>query len=77
MECELQEDPSELGVDMPEVLEALLAQDDELKVRYEQLTDGKKRGLIYSIDKLKDIDKQVLIAVAIINGMPRPQAVRL
>ena len=77
VECCLQEDPSELGVDVPEVLEALLAQDDELRIRYEQLTDGKKRGLIHSIDKLKDIDKQVRIAVAIINGMPRPQAVRL
>ncbi len=75
--CELQKDPSELGVDVPEVLEALLAQDDELKTRYERLTDGKKRGLIHSIAKLKDIDKQVKIAVAIINGMPRPEAVRL
>lgn len=75
--CLLQKDPSELGADMPEVLEALLAQDNELKTRFERLTDGKKKGLIYSIEKLKDIDKQVKIAVAIINGMPRPQAVRL
>ena len=75
--CKLQEDPSELGVDVPDVLEALLIQDDALRMRYEQLTDGKKRGLIYSINKLKDIDKQVRIAVAIINGMPRPEAVRL
>lgn len=75
--CELEEDPSELGVDVPDVLDALLAQDDELRIRYEQLTDGKKRGLIYAINKLKDIDKQVRIAVAIINGMPPQQAVRL
>jgi hypothetical protein len=75
--CVLREDPGELGVDVPEVLEALLAQDDELRTRYEQLPDGKKRGLIYSIEKVKGIDRQVKIAVAIINGMPRPQAVRL
>ncbi len=75
--CKLEKDPNELGVDVPEVLEALLAQDDELRTRYDRLTDGKKRGLIYSIAKLKDIDKQVKIAVAILNGMPRPEAVRL
>lgn len=75
--CKLEKDPNELGVDVPEVLEALLAQDDELRTRYERLTDGKKRGLIYSIANLKDIDKQVKIAVAILNGMPRTEAVRL
>lgn len=44
--CKLEKDPNELGVDVPEVLQALLVQDDELKTRYDRLTDGKKRGLI-------------------------------
>jgi len=75
--CELLEDPNPLGVAMPDVLEALLTQDDDLQKRYDQFTDGKKRGLIYSMNTTKDIDRQVRIAVAILNGMPRPQAVKL
>ncbi len=35
-------DPDQLGVDIPEVLSALLAQDDELNAVFEAITDGKK-----------------------------------
>ena len=55
---------------------ALLAQDDELQARYSQLTDGKKRGLIYAILGTKDVDRQVKIAVAILNGASLRGAVR-
>lgn len=53
------EDPNPLGVDIPEVLTVLLDQDQEAKGKFEQLTDGKKRSLIYGIQKVKDLDKQV------------------
>jgi hypothetical protein len=55
----IEEDPDQLGVDIPEVLTVLLTQDAELNSIYEKLTDGKKRSLIYSFNKIKDIDKQV------------------
>jgi hypothetical protein len=55
----IEEDPDQLGVEMPEVLNTLLVQDDELKSIFDNITDGKKRSLIYSILKMKDIDKQV------------------
>jgi len=46
---ELAEDPNPLGVDMPEVLEAVLEQDEELKTTFNGLTLGKKRNVIHSM----------------------------
>jgi len=56
---QIEEDPDQLGVEMPEVLEVLLEQDSDAKEIFSQLTDGKKRSLIYSIAKSRNIDKQV------------------
>ncbi len=55
----IEEDPNPLGVEVPEVLTVLLAQDKDLSTVYDKITDGKKRALIFSILKVKDIDKQV------------------
>jgi hypothetical protein len=63
----IEEDPDQLGVEMPEVLTTLLVQDNELKDIFEKITDGKKRSLIYSILKTKDIDKQVSEIVSFLN----------
>ena len=57
------EDPNPLGVEMPEVLDALLSQDEEAKQTFETMTDGKKRSLVYTILKVKDIDEQVHTAL--------------
>jgi len=59
----IDEDPDQLGVEMPEVLTVFLTQDAEAKVIFDSLTDGKKRSLIYSFVKIKDIDKQVKIII--------------
>ena len=55
----IEEDPNPLGVEVPEVLSTLLMQDQELKAVYDKISDGKKRALIFSILKIKDIDRQV------------------
>lgn len=73
---ELTEDPNPLGVNMPEVLEAILEQDEALKFTFESLTLGKKRNVIHSITKIKDIDKQIKKAVEIINDSTKPRARR-
>ena len=65
---EIIEDPNPLGVEIPEVLEVLLDQDDEARKLFDDLTDGKKRSLIYSIMKVKDIDKQVQMSLDFLNG---------
>jgi len=64
---EIYEDPNPLGVEVPEVLEVLLEQDEESREMYNQLTDGKKRSLIYSIRGGKDIDRQVEKILAFLN----------
>lgn len=53
------EDPNPLGVEVPEVLEVFLDQDEVAAAIYDQLTDGKKRSLIYTIRPTKNIDKQI------------------
>ena len=55
----IEQDPNPLGVDVPEVLNVLLAQDGNLNEIHDKITDGKKRALIFSILKIKDIDKQI------------------
>jgi len=73
---ELAEDPNPLGVDMPEVLEAVLEQDEELKTTFNSLTLGKKRNVIHSINKIKDIDKQIQKTIQIINDSTKPRPKR-
>ncbi|MEL6988369.1 MAG: YdeI/OmpD-associated family protein [Bacteroidota bacterium] len=63
----LKEDPNPLGVEMPEVLEVLLEQDKELSNKFESLSMGKKRHVIHSIVKIKNIDKQVEKAIKMIE----------
>ncbi len=64
----LREDPNPLGVEMPEVLTALLEQDEELKKKFDQFTMGKKRSVIHAMTRIKDIDKQISTALKVING---------
>lgn len=74
---ELTEDPNPLGVAVPEVLEAVLAQDHDLKTTFDNLTPGKKRSVIHSINKIKDIDKQIQKINQIVNDSPHPRPKRL
>jgi hypothetical protein len=72
---ELSEDPNPLGVDVPEVLAALLEQDADLKSQFEVLTLGKKRSVIHQIKAIKDLDRQIEKTVALIQQayLPRPR----
>jgi hypothetical protein len=70
---ELREDPNPLGVEMPEVLEAVLEQDETIKETFERLTLGKKRNVIHSTNKIKDLDKQVQRIIQLINDSTKPR----
>jgi hypothetical protein len=72
---ELNEDPNPLGVDMPEILDAIIAQDEQLKDIFDSLTLGKKRNIIHQIIKIKDIDKQIQKIIKLIkeSTQPRPK----
>lgn len=64
---ELSEDPNPLGVEMPEVLEVILEQDETVKAIFESLTMGKKRNVIFQMNKIKDLDKQVQKTIKLIH----------
>lgn len=64
---QLHEDPDPLGVPMPEVLQVLLDQDESMKNKFDQLTMGKKRNIIFQIARIKDVDKQVSKALSLID----------
>jgi hypothetical protein len=70
---ELVEDPNPLGVDMPEVLEVVLEQDAVAKNKFEALSLGKKRNIIHSVKKIKDIDKQVNRIIELIDNADKPR----
>lgn len=55
----LEVDPDPLGVDIPEVLEELLHQDSEARNTFNHLANSRKRTLIHSINRVKNIDIQV------------------
>ncbi|MEM1135717.1 MAG: DUF1905 domain-containing protein [Bacteroidota bacterium] len=65
---EIYEDPNPLGVEVPEVLQVLIDQDDDVKTNYENLTDGKKRSLIYSIANIKNLDIQIQKILAFLGN---------
>lgn len=73
---ELNEDPNPLGVEMPEVLEAILEQDETIKTIFESLTLGKKRNVIHQINKIKDIDKQIQKSIKVIVDSSKPRSKR-
>lgn len=59
LEAYVIEDPNKLGVEIPEILTVLLEQENDLKLIFDKLTDGKKRSLIFSFYKIKNIDLQI------------------
>ncbi len=65
---ELIEDPNPLGINIPETIEILLEQDEELKEKFSKLTDGKKRSILVQTSKIKDIDKQIAKTIELINN---------
>ena len=65
-QLQLTENTTKYGVEMPASFEAVLASDPLAFEYFEQLTDGKKRSLIYSISRYKSeqtqIDKALIIS---------------
>ncbi|MEM6788976.1 MAG: DUF1905 domain-containing protein [Myxococcota bacterium] len=72
----VEEDPNPLGVEVPEVLVELLAQDEEAQAHYERLTDGRKRTLIHTLARIRDVDRQVHTALEFLAEEARKAAAR-
>ncbi len=65
IEAELTKDRSEFGMEMPEELEILLAQDEEGNDVFQKLTKGKQRTLIRIVGKVKNTNSRLNKALAI------------
>lgn len=67
------EDTSKYGADVPEEFEAVLMSDMEAYKIFEGFTAGKKRGIIYMIDRYKNsqtrIDKSILLCDNLKKGI--------
>ena len=73
IQFELKEDSDPLGVKLPEVLEVLLEQEEDFKTRFNQLSLGKKRSVIYAVSKIKDVDKQIVNARKLVVDVQKPR----
>lgn len=69
---ELTIDPNPLGVEIPEVLESIIEQDEELKMKFQKLTLGKQRNVIHQMNKIKNIDLQIRKTIDLINYADKP-----
>ncbi|MCK6691846.1 MAG: YdeI/OmpD-associated family protein [Thermoanaerobaculia bacterium] len=69
LQVSLWKDDSEYGLPMPEELAELLSQDEEGNRIFHALTPGKIRTLLYIVDQVKDPDKRIGRALAIVEHL--------
>lgn len=66
---QIEKDHSEFGMEIPEELTEMLIQEPLAKKRWEKLTKGKQRNLIYIVNKVKSIDSRIKKALAIVEHL--------
>ncbi|MFZ4543009.1 MAG: YdeI/OmpD-associated family protein [Saprospiraceae bacterium] len=71
LEVELVQDNSEYGLPVPEEFSELLNMDGEGKQLFENLTDGKKRTLLYIAAQPKKSEGRVIRAIAIVEHLKK------
>lgn len=65
--AQIQADESPYGLPMPEELGEVLAQDEEADQAFHELTPGKQRSIIVMVSSLKNVDKRIERALAILE----------
>ena len=70
-ELQLREDQSKYGAPMPEELQAVLEADPAAAAVFEALTAGKKRSIIYMIDRYKNSETRIDKSLRIIENLKR------
>lgn len=66
---ELMADDSEYGMPMPEELQEILDQDEEIRTRFEGLTPGKKRTILHYIGMVKNPELRLEKAIKYMNNL--------
>lgn len=67
----LKKDTSKYGMDVPEELRELFAQDEMGKERFDGLVAGKRRYIIYYINQVKNPDLRIERAVRLISNLKK------
>lgn len=69
LKVKLEKDTSTYGLDMPEELRIMFDQEPEAHLFFEELTAGKKRGLIYLVKSVKNTDSRIKKGLAICHHL--------
>lgn len=62
-------DNSEFGMEVPEELIEIFAQDPEAEKRFMSISSGKQRSIIYYVSGVKNSDKRIERALKLINNL--------
>jgi hypothetical protein len=65
----IEEETSKYGMPIPEEFEEVLSQDEEGSRHFHNLTPGNQRSLIYVVSKVKNVDKRINKALAILEHL--------
>lgn len=65
----LEHDHSEFGMEVPEELIEIFAQDPEAEKRFMNISGGKQRNIIYYVAGVKNSDKRIERALKLINNL--------
>lgn len=68
---ELVRDNSEFGMDVPIEFSEVLNQDPEANARFNDLTKGTQRAVIYLINQLKSSDKRIEKSVFLLENLKK------
>jgi len=71
IQFELKKDTSEYQFHFPEELSEVLRTDQLAKDKFDSLTDGNKRGLIYLVNQVKSVDKKIERSLKIASQLRR------
>jgi len=76
---ELKEDHSEFQFEFPEALKEVFRTDPDAEEKFNTLTDGNKRGIMYLVNQVKTIDKKIerslRIAEKLKSGVTSPRLI--
>lgn len=70
-EFKLETDASELGAPIAEALGEVFAMDEKAFEKFNALTDGKKRGVVYYVGSAKSVDVQIKRALRIAENLKK------
>lgn len=69
VEVNIEKEINDYGIPVPESFLYLLAEDEVGAEYFEALTPGKKRSLIYLVNQVKNVDKQINKGLAILDHL--------